>query len=48
MFIVCDPPWGWVVIGANRTIKNNEKQTPFDLSAKNPEVGRLLMIHTGK
>lgn len=33
--------------GATRTIKNNEKQTPYDLSAKNPEVGKLLMIHTG-
>lgn len=38
----------WVLIGATRTIKNNEKQTPYDLSAKNPEVGKLLMIHTGK
>ena len=33
--------------GADRTIRNNEKQIPFDLSAKNPEVGRLLMVHTG-
>lgn len=32
--------------GADRTIRNNEKQIPFDLSAKNPEVGRLLMVHT--
>lgn len=39
---------GLVGPGANRTIKNNEKQTPYDLSAKNPEVGRLLMIHAGK
>ncbi|XP_064390369.1 osteoclast-stimulating factor 1-like [Halichondria panicea] len=30
--------------GANTTIRNNEKQLPYDLSAKNPEVGRLLMI----
>jgi len=34
--------------GADRTIRNNEKQTPFDLSAKNPEVGRLLMLHNGE
>ena len=34
--------------GADSTIRNNEKQTPFDLSAKNPEVGRLLMVHNGK
>ena len=34
--------------GADRTIRNNEKQIPFDLSAKNPEVGRLLMVHNGK
>lgn len=31
-------------LGANTTIRNNEKQLPYDLSAKNPEVGRLLMI----
>ena len=30
--------------GANTNIRNNEKQVPYDLSAKNPEVGRLLMV----
>lgn len=33
----------WTV-GAITNIRNNEKQIPFDLSAKNPEVGRLLMV----
>ena len=31
-------------LGAVTNIRNNEKQIPFDLSAKNPEVGRLLMV----
>lgn len=30
--------------GADTNIRNNEKQIPYDLSAKNPEVGRLLMV----
>lgn len=34
--------------GANTTIRNNENQIPYDLAVKNPEVGRLLMTHTGK
>lgn len=33
--------------GAMTNIRNNEKQLPYDLSAKNPEVGRLLMIRGG-
>jgi ankyrin repeat protein len=32
--------------GARKDIRNNEKQLPYDLSAKNPEVGRLLMHHS--
>lgn len=31
-------------VGAITNIRNNEKQIPYDLSAKNPEVGRLLMV----
>ena len=31
-------------LGALQNIRNNENQTPYDLSAKNPEVGRLLMV----
>lgn len=31
-------------VGANASIRNNEKQLAYDLSAKNPEVGRLLMV----
>ena len=34
----------YVSIGANASIRNNEKQLPYDLSAKNPEAGRLLMV----
>lgn len=34
--------------GARKDIYNNEKQLPYDLSAKNPEVGRLLMHHSGR
>lgn len=30
--------------GALTNLRNNENQLPFDLSAKNPEVGRLLMV----
>ena len=30
--------------GADTNIRNNENQVPYDLSSKNPEVGRLLMI----
>nr|CAJ44456.1 osteoclast-stimulating factor [Suberites domuncula] len=30
--------------GANVSIRNNEKQLAYDLSSKNPEVGRLLMV----
>lgn len=30
--------------GAVSAIRNNDKKTPYDLSAKNPEVGRLLMV----
>ena len=33
-----------VYTGAQTNIRNNEKQIPYDLSAKNPEVGRLLMV----
>lgn len=33
-------------IGCKLDILNNEKQTPFDLAAKSPECGRLLMPHT--
>ena len=31
-------------LGALTNLQNNENQLPFDLSAKNPEVGRLLMV----
>lgn len=31
-------------LGAFTNIRNKEKQIPYDLSAKNPEVGRLLMV----
>ena len=34
--------------GANTTLRNNENQTPFDLSKRNPEVGRLLAPHSSK
>ena len=37
-----------IIIGARKDLRNNEKQLPYDLSAKNPEVGRLLMHHSGK
>lgn len=30
--------------GALTNIRNNENQLPYDLSSKNPEVGRLLMV----
>lgn len=33
--------------GAVMTIRNNEKQLPYDLAVRNPEVGRLLMTHSG-
>ena len=33
--------------GAATTIRNNEKQLPYDLAVRNPEVGRLLMTHSG-
>ena len=31
--------------GARKDIKNNEKQTPYTLAAKNPECGRFLADH---
>ena len=34
--------------GTDTTIRNNERQTAYDLAAKNPEVGRLLMVHGGR
>lgn len=34
--------------GAVTTIRNNEKQLPYDLAVRNPEVGRLLMTHSGE
>lgn len=37
-----------IITGARKDLRNNEKQLPYDLSAKNPEVGRLLMHHSGK
>lgn len=33
--------------GANRMIRNNENQLPYDLGAKHPEVGRLLKAVSG-
>jgi len=32
-------------VGCKLDLLNNEKQTPFDLAAKSPECGRLLMPH---
>lgn len=32
------------IVGALTNLQNNEKQIPYDLSARNPEVGRLLMV----
>jgi ankyrin repeat protein len=34
--------------GANKTLRNNEKQLPYDLAVKNPQVGQLLKITSGK
>ena len=34
--------------GADKTIKNNEGQTAYDLSVRFPEVGRLLQTHNGE
>ena len=42
------PPPLSALTGARKDIRNNEKQLPYDLSAKNPEVGRLLMHHSGE
>ncbi|XP_065910640.1 osteoclast-stimulating factor 1-like [Dysidea avara] len=32
--------------GCKMNLLNNEKQTPYDLAAKSPECGRLLMQHS--
>jgi len=32
------------IAGARTNIRNKENQLPYDLSAKNPEVGRQLMV----
>ncbi len=32
------------LLGALMHLRNHENQLAYDLSAKNPEVGRLLMV----
>jgi len=34
----------YLIAGARTNIRNKENQLPYDLSAKNPEVGRQLMV----
>ena len=33
--------------GCVTTLRNKENQLAYDLAVRNPEVGRLLMTHTG-